>query len=243
MRNVLGIVPARGGSKRIKDKNIVDFFGRPIIAYSLDAMRRSGICSEIHVSTDSERIRDVVTGLGFDVPFLREMYADDHAGLLDVVRWVLDRFERDGRSFDDVCLMMPCAPMIESDDLKAAFTAFRADRHQPMLAVAYPPAPPQQALLINADSTARPERPGEFAKRSQDLPETVYDTGTFVYFSIETLRSGKMDRFESWRAFVLPKHKAIDINTPEDLQFAKIVFAGHKALDNGTSCPEGHLSQ
>ena len=86
MTRLLGIIPARGGSKRIKDKNIVDFFGRPIITYSLDAMRAAEIYDEIHVSTDSQRISDLVTALDFDVPFLRSGHAGDDDGVLDVGR-------------------------------------------------------------------------------------------------------------------------------------------------------------
>lgn len=232
MNGVLGIVPARGGSKRIKNKNIADFFGRPIIAYSLDAMRESGVYDEIHVSTDSEEIRAVATGLGFNVPFLREMYADDHTGLLDVVRWVIDRFEQGGRSFTDIGLMMPCAPTIEAEDLKIAFNAYTAGDRRPLLAVATPPAPPQQSLFIDTDGFIRPERPDLFKERSQDLPETVYDTGTFLFFTAESLRTGEMDRFEGWRAHQVDRQKAVDINTPEDLDFARTVYAGIRALRN-----------
>ena len=230
MTRVLGIVPARGGSRRIKDKNVVDFFGRPIIAYSLDAMRDSGVYDEIHVSTDSEAIRSVVAELGIDVPFLRGAYAGDNDGVLDVGRWVLDEFERRGRSFDVVGFVMACSPLIEAGDLVAGFRAFEEGGRRPQLAVCDHPAPPQQALLIEADGSIRPERPNLFVARSQDLPETVFDTGAFAFFTAESLRSGDADRLEGYRGFRLARHKAVDINTPEELEFARALYAGYRSI-------------
>lgn len=233
MTRLLGIIPARGGSKRIKDKNIVDFFGRPIIAYSLDAMRAAGIYDEIHVSTDSKRIRDVVVGLGADVPFLRSGHAGDNDGVLDVGRWVLDEFERRGRRFDAVGFVMACSPLVEGADLAAGFRHFQAGGGRPQLAVADYPAPPQQALLLAADGGIRPERPELFVARSQDLPPAVFDTGAFAFFSVESLRNGDSERFELYRGFRIAQHKAVDINTPEDLDFARLLFAGSRAMREG----------
>ncbi len=230
MTSLLGIIPARGGSKRIRNKNIVDFFGRPIIAYSLDAMRAAGIYDEIHVSTDSERIRDVVTGLGTDVPFLREGHAGDNDGVLDVGRWVLDEFERRGRRFDVVGFVTACSPPIEGSDLEAGFRHYQEGGSRPQLAVSDYPAPPQQALLRDADGGIRPERSELFVARSQDLLPTVFDTGAFAFFSVESLRNGEAERFEQYRGFRLARHKAVDINTPEDLDFARMLFAGNRAI-------------
>ncbi|MBN4016344.1 acylneuraminate cytidylyltransferase family protein [Rhodospirillaceae bacterium AH-315-P19] len=230
MTRVLGIVPARGGSKRIQDKNIVDFFGRPILAYSLDAMVESGVYEEIHVSTDSRRIQDVVKGLGVDIPFLRGAYAGDKDGVLDVGRWVLDEFERRGRCFDVVGFVMACNPLVEGTDLKAGFQHYLAGEGRPQLAVADYPAPAQQALLLEANGRIRPERHDLFVARSQDLPATVFDTGAFAFFSVESLRNGDSERFEKYRGFKISREKAIDINTLEDLEFARTLFAGNRAM-------------
>src|SRR3546814_9129919 len=94
----IAIIPARGGSKRIKDKNIVDFCGKPMISYALEAARASGLFDVIHVSTDSERIAAVADDLGFPVAFLRDpSMAGDHTPLMPVLRWVLERFRDSGR--------------------------------------------------------------------------------------------------------------------------------------------------
>ena len=83
----IAIIPARGGSKRIKGKNIIDFEGRPMISYPLMAVKQSGLFSKIHVSTDNQEIADVVKGLGFPIDFLRpDHLADDHTPVLEVAR-------------------------------------------------------------------------------------------------------------------------------------------------------------
>ena len=100
---LLAILPARGGSERIKNKNIVNFCGNPLIHYSLNAARNSGIFSEIHVSTDSSDIADVAAKEGFPVAFMRDpKLADSHTPLLPVLSWDLGEFERRGRIFTEV---------------------------------------------------------------------------------------------------------------------------------------------
>jgi N-acylneuraminate cytidylyltransferase len=89
----LAIIPARGGSKRIKNKNIIDFCGRPIIAYSLDCARQSGLFDKIHVSTDSPEIAEVAEQLGYPVDFPRTAdLADDMTPLMPVIQWVVQQY-------------------------------------------------------------------------------------------------------------------------------------------------------
>src|SRR5437764_11044543 len=108
----LAIVPARGGSKRVSDKNVRDFCGRPMIAHILGAARKSGLFDAIHVSTDSARIAGIVGDLGFATQFLRPSeLADDFTPLMPVLRYVTDKFAKSGRHFDEVWLLMACAPL------------------------------------------------------------------------------------------------------------------------------------
>jgi len=229
--SLLGIVPARGGSRRIKDKNIVEFFGKPIIAYSLEAMRDAGIYDEIHVSTDSEQIRDVVADLGYDVPFLRTEFHGDKDRLFDVGQWVLKAFLDRGVSFDDVGIVMACSPLIDGDDLRKGYQHFLEQGRRPLFSVAEYPAPPQQALLLDGDGSGiRPERMDCFQMRSQDLPHTVFDTGAFYFFAAHDLLNADMYQFKDSIGFPIRREKAADINTPDDLEFARVLFAGRNAL-------------
>src|SRR5437588_12412635 len=121
----IAVIPARGGSKRIKHKNIVDFCGRPLLTYSLAAAAESKLFDVVHVSTEDRAIADVAARYGYPPEFLRdEALADDHTGVIPVLRWVLERYAERGRNFDAVCLLMPTAPLIDADDLKGALAMF-----------------------------------------------------------------------------------------------------------------------
>lgn len=226
---VLGLIPARGGSKRIKGKNIVPFQGKPIIHYSLDAMQKSGIYDEIHVSTDSGEIARVVTDLGFPPAFERNGYAGDHDGVLDLGRWVLEEYERRGVKFDVVGFVMACSPLMEPSDYVEGYKAFVEGKGAPQLAVASYSAPPQQALLIE-NGFIRPERESCFVARSQDLPECVFDTGAFAFFKAEDVMSGRAKKFNGYRGYLVSREKAIDINVREDLDLAELLYLGKRAL-------------
>ena len=106
----LAVVPARAGSKRIRDKNINDFCGQPLIAFPLAAAKASGLFDVVHVSTDSDRYARLVCELGFPIDFLRDAsLGGDSVGVVDVLRWVVRSYAEQGQVFDDVCLIYATA--------------------------------------------------------------------------------------------------------------------------------------
>lgn len=110
----LAIVPARGGSTRIPEKNIRDFCGKPMIAHILNAARKSGLFEFIHVSTESTHIAEIVQRLGFPIDFPRPgELANDHTPLMPVLKYVVETYQSSGRRFDEIWLLMACAPLIE----------------------------------------------------------------------------------------------------------------------------------
>ena len=129
----IAILPARGGSKRIKNKNIIDFAGKPMMVHALEATRASGLFDAIHVSTDSETIRQVAEKYDFPVDFMRTPeLADDFVGLVPVLKWVLQEYQKRGKIFEDACCVFPAAPLLEPYDLIKAFEIY--EKH----AKAYP---------------------------------------------------------------------------------------------------------
>jgi N-acylneuraminate cytidylyltransferase len=221
----IAIIPARGGSKRIKDKNIIDFCGRPMISYALEAARGSGLFDVIHVSTDSERIAGVVAELGFPVDFLRapEM-ADDHTPLMPVLRWVLERFRQTGREASDVCLLMPCAPLVEARDLREAYDAYlRSGRETMLLAVVPFAYPVERALQLGDDGVLRPKFPESWHKRSQDLAPAYHDAGLFSFSPACHIMNPDLVVTDRLLPYALPRYKAADIDEPEDLELAEIL--------------------
>ena len=228
----IAIVPARGGSKRIPDKNIVDFLGRPLMSYSIRAAEESKLFDAIHVSTDSERIADVAANLGYPVDFMRaSALADDHTGIFPVMQWVLDQYEQRGRSFQSACLLMPTAPLIDANDLFEADKLFRRyNEARSVIAVSRFSVPVEWAYHMDKDGVLTPREPGMSNVRSQDLHPWYFDSGTFMFIPAKEIREGRVGD-TGMAAFPIERHKAIDIDDRDDLAFAEIVFRGMKARD------------
>ena len=141
--NNLAIITARGGSKRIPKKNIREFCGKPIIAYSILAALESKLFSEVMVSTDDLEIAEIAKQYGANVPFLRsEKTSDDFATTRDVLVEVLTEYEKRGQVFDHMCCIYPTAPFVTAQKLKVAYDTMiehDADDISPMVRYSYPP--------------------------------------------------------------------------------------------------------
>ena len=154
----LAVIAARGGSKRVADKNIRAFCGRPMIAHILETARTSELFDVIHVSTESPRIASVVEALGFEVHFPRPTeLADDNTPLMPVLHYVTETFRSRGQTFDEVWLLMACAPLIDVNDLRmAAQLLLRTGQSKAVLAVTRFPAPIQKAFEREKMTAALP---------------------------------------------------------------------------------------
>lgn len=219
-------MPARGGSKRIPRKNVVPFAGRPLMTHALAAAQASGLFDAIHVSTDDPEIAAVAAAAGLAPPFLRDpALADDQTPLLPVLAWVLERLAASGSGFDSVTLVMPTAPLIEATDLVDAHGLFDSrGGADPVLAVAPFPAPVEWAMRLAPDGRLAAREPGMDQVRSQDLEPAWFDSGTFLILPASALAPGAAPR--AWVAHPLPRWKAVDIDTAEDLRLAEILFRG-----------------
>lgn len=224
----LAVIPARGGSKRIPGKNVRDFHGRPIIEYILRTARESSLFDTIHVSTESTHIADVVERLGFSPQFLRpESLADDHTTLMPVIRSVVETFASMDRRFDEIWLLMACAPLLEAEDLTRAAKMFSdAGSNTPVISVSQYPAPVEWAFRKDADGRLDPIQRGAFEVRSQDLRPAFYDTGSFCIFPEWTVLAGFCAGDDArYLGYTLPPHKAVDIDSEQDFVFAEMLFA------------------
>ena len=223
----LAIIPARGGSKRILNKNIRDFCGQPMITHVLGAARDSGLFSAIHVSTESESIREVAAMFGFPPDFPRpEALADDHTPIMPVLRYVTEEYARRAQHFDEIWLLMACAPLVKSGDLIAAASLFSENgSNSPVLAVVEYPAPIEWAFRRSKEGSLKAVQPGMFAVRSQNLEKAYFDSGSFAVFpSSRVLGLAGAGSDEDFVGYVLPKNSAIDIDDEEDWKFAELLF-------------------
>lgn len=218
MRN-LAIIPARGGSKRIPRKNIRNFLGKPIIAYSIEAALTSRLFSEVMVSTDDEEIAGVAVNFGAVVPFMRnESTSGDYATLSDVVEEVKRHYSEAGRSFDYICCILPTSPLIKTENLEKGLKMLiehDADSVRPIVRFTYPV---QRALRLE-DGTIRMFFPENQNARSQDMELSYHDAGQFYWMKFEPgLSGGKKMGFE------LPETEVQDIDTMEDWKMAEMKY-------------------
>lgn len=178
----IAIIPARGGSKRIPRKNIKNFLGKPIIAYSIEVALKSGLFDEVMVSTDDEEIAEIAKRYGAKVPFLRsEKNSDDFATTAVVLEEVLSEYKNTlGLEFDYFCCIYPTAPLITAKKLNEAFEIMNHKNLDALFPVVKFSYPIQRALKLenNKISMISPEN---IAKRSQDLIPAFHDAGQFYF--------------------------------------------------------------
>ena len=233
----IAIIPARGGSKRIKNKNIVDFLGKPLISYALNAAKKSGLFDKIHVSTDSEEIKIIVENLGFDVDFMRPPeLSDDHTGLMPVLKWVHEKYKNKRLFFDDVCCIMPTAPLLKSNDLCDGFNLYQKHNNKnPLLVVAPFPVPVEWAFHRDENTYLTTKDTNALAIRSQDIKPAFYEAGPFSIFGSSHLQDENPFSEQQFISLLIDKDRAVDIDDPEDLKLAKILYLGRLAFEKNKS--------
>ena len=228
MQTRLAIIPARGGSKRIPNKNIRNFCGKPIISYILDEAKKSGLFNTIHVSTDSKQIIKVVEDLGFKIDFVRPSdLADDYTPIMPVLKFVVEEYEKKGLLFDEVWMLMPCACLITATDLLNASDSYEESNQEiPFLTVCSYPAPVERGFKMIEENRLEPLNKAMFLHRSQDLEKKYFDTGSFAIYPMQIIKScedGLID--QGYKGWVLPKSKAVDIDDEEDWKIAEAIFS------------------
>lgn len=219
MKN-LAIIPARGGSKRIHRKNIRDFLGKPILAYSIETALKSELFDEVMVSTDDDEIAKIAMEYGARVPFMRSIKAsDDFATLADVMDDVKQNYIEYGQSFELACCILPTAPFVTEELLIKGFELIKkemADSVKPIVRFSYPI---QRALKLMPDGSLKMFYPEHAKTRSQDLETAFHDAGQFYWFWFEKGMNGTNKLgFEISELFVQ------DIDTENDWKLAEFKY-------------------
>lgn len=222
MKN-LAIIPARGGSKRIPRKNIKDFLGRPIIAYSIQATILSGVYDEVMVSTDDNEIAEIAKSYGANVPFLRSPdTSNDYASTADVIFEVLNNYKKIGKEFDTVSCIYSTAPFITPERIQEAFSFIDGNVDSVFTCVAYS-YPPQRGLRIT-DGMISMIQPEHLMSRSQDLEPIYHDAGQFYISMVESFRRNGSFWGDNTAGLVLSELEVQDLDTPTDWLLAEMKY-------------------
>lgn len=222
----IAIIPARGGSKRIPRKNIRNFCGKPMIAWSIGAAQASGLFERILVSTDDAEIRDISISLGAEAPFQRPPeLANDQAGTLPVVRHAVSWLLNNGSSFTHACCIYATAPFLDSEDLSRGRIMLGEDADLDFaFSVTRFSFPIQRALQMGSDGRLAMFQPEHELSRSQDLPEAYHDAGQFYWGTREAWLTRDLMYSAACRGVTLPAHRVQDIDTEEDWRHAELKF-------------------
>ncbi len=220
----IAIITARGGSKRIPRKNIKEFCGKPILAYSIEAARTSGLFDTVMVSTDDREIAELARKYGAEVPFFRsERTAGDFATTNDVLLGGLGGYEKRGECYDLGCCIYPTAPFVTAAKLKDALGRLEgsgADTLIPVVAFSYPP---QRAMVVREDRLVF-EYPRYLDSRSQDLEPHYHDVGQFYLFYTEAFRRNGKLMVGNILPYVVSEMEVQDIDNQTDWEIAEIKY-------------------
>ena len=221
----LCIIPARGGSKRIPRKNIKNFLGKPIIAYSIEAAIKSKLFDEVMVSTDDDEIAEVAKKYGAKVPFIRsQKNADDFATTVDVLIEVIDDYKHLGKEFDYCCCVYPTAPLIKIDKLKSGFDKLKNDNFDVVFPVVNFSYPIWRGLKKTTKKNFELLWPEHLNSRSQDLEDVYHDAGQWYWFKPENLIESKTLFGINTSCVILEATEVQDIDTEIDWKLAELKY-------------------
>jgi len=220
----IAIIPARSGSKRIRNKNIKRFLGKPIISYTIQKLKKSNLFDEIFVSTDCIKIAKIAKKYGANVPFLREkIFAGDRVSTLEVVKNFLNNSFFLEKKINIVCCVYPCTPLLEIKDLNKGIQVF----HKQKKSFVYPclkyKHPIQRSFTLNKNKTIKYLFPEFENKRTQDVKSFYHDAGQFYISNIYNWKKNKTIHTDA-TSFEINNFNAIDIDDLDDWKLAELIY-------------------
>ena len=220
----IAIIPARGGSKRIPRKNIKDFCGKPIIAYSIEAALDSNIFDKVIVSTDDEEIAKIAKEYGAEVPFIRPSeLSDDYTATIPVIAHAIKELQKEG-PVDIACCIYATAPFIQQKSLKEAHTLLLQNQSDYAFSATSFAFPIQRAIKLDKNNHVEMFNPEHFNTRSQDLEEAYHDAGQFYFGKSEAWLNARPIFSQESTAVILARHLVQDIDTMEDFRRAEFMY-------------------
>jgi len=219
------LIPARGGSKRLPGKNIADFLGRPMIAYTIDAALETGFFADVVVSTEDEKIAEAARQAGARVSVRPEALAGDKARVTQVCGHFLEEEKGQGRTYDVLCCLYATAPLRNSEDIAAVVELVTRGDCAYAMAVTRYHYPPHQALKLGPAGSLSPMWPEWLEKRSQEVPEVFVDNGSTYAVSVPAFLESGTFYGPGLKGHLMPRERSVDIDHAEDLALA-LYFAG-----------------
>ncbi len=224
------LIPARSGSKRIKNKNILKINNKPIINWTIQTARNSNIFDRICVSTDSLKISNIVKKVGAKVPFLRpKKYATDKSTDEDVINHFLKYAKKEKIQLHSICYFYPTSILITEKILIKSFKKFKKSKANYLLSICSYSAPLDIALKLKGESLVEFLNSKDSKKRTQDMRKYYHDAGQFYWFKVKDYKIIKDKQFNY---FYLDKKMSVDVDSKEDLEMLKILYKNKKSRNS-----------
>ncbi len=219
------LIPARGGSKRIPRKNIKEIKGRPIIEWVISEAKKLDDFEMVVVSTDDKEIANIALDAGAEIPFIRpDNLSGDYASTRDVVLHTINFFKDKGIEIDTICCIYPTALFISEKDISESFRKLKNESIETYIFSATKfPHPIKRSFSIDKKGFSKMIFPDNFSSRTQDLETAYHDAGQFYIASKNTWLK-KSNLLERSIPYILPRMRAIDIDTIEDWEYAEFIF-------------------
>lgn len=226
----IALIPARGGSKRIKHKNIIDFCGAPMISYPIRVAQDSQVFDDIIISTDDEMIADIARQYGARVPFVRpSSLSDDFTPTIPVIQHAIKELNLE--SSDLLCAIYPTTPLLRVDSIKKGLDILLSNPkiHYAFCAVAYDYNPLRSFYM--RDDNISMLFPKHLNTRSQDLESVFHDAGQFYWGRVQAWSDGKAIFGGDSKAIIVESLQTQDIDTYKDLALAEIKYRLARDMD------------
>jgi pseudaminic acid cytidylyltransferase len=222
---ILCIIPARLNSKRILNKNIKIFNGKPIISYAIQAAVNAKIFDKIIVSTDSEKIGLISKQYGAEYLFKRpKKLSGDYVWPKEVIKHTINWVENNIAKPKLICCIYPTAPLLNSKDLINSFKIIKNNEHLHVFAAVENSYPVQRSFYLDNNNNVKMFNKKNFYKRSQDLKKTYHDVGQFYWGSYKTWIKDKLVFGKNSKIYLMPSLRAHDIDTLEDWYFVEKLY-------------------
>jgi pseudaminic acid cytidylyltransferase len=226
------VIPARGGSKRIPRKNIRNFCGKPMIAWTIEAAKKSNCFAHFLVSTDDEEIAEIARQWGAEVPFLRPTeLSGDYVATVPVIAHATQWFNSNVGPTENVCCLYATAPFVQAEDLQNGLRILQESKAEYAFSVTSFPFPIQRAIRINSQGRVEMFQPEYLNTRSQDLEEAWHDAGQFYWGKAEAWLPGKTIFSIDSAPVKLARYRVQDIDTFEDWERAEMLFKNCAVLE------------
>lgn len=220
----IAFIPARRGSKRVKNKNKLPIYDKPMISHVLEACIESDIFSEIVVSTNDDDIKEICESYGANVHW-RTKYYDDHSSLTDVLLDYINT--EDVSKSEDIFLILPTAILTSAYSIKESYEIFKSKACYSLITVCKYPHPIQRSLTRKGDSIQFLTDKFKYT-RTQDLKEYYFDAGQFYWLNINSLKSYKEIFMSNSFHYLLNEYEFQDIDTYEDIEMVKLKLSLRK---------------